>query len=215
MFCSEKCEEELRILHQQLEGEIQGLHKGEYMYFLRIFNKALSACNNSVEELKSIMETNSGKFTVFDFDLSNPDDPAYEKNRLLAFKSLMSDDTQREALKMLWGMFSADYKHKFMEAWKIGEHYEFIKNVINEFFLKFSLNTHGMSWYSAPRGFKAMFYEGTAQRNSFASGLFPFMSLISHSCAPNCNMINVKGDKLMLYVTLPIQAGQQIFISYG
>lgn len=214
MFCSEKCADESKILHC-FEGKIQSQHKGEYMYFLRIFNKAFRACNNSVEELKLLMETNAGKFSVFDFDLSDPTDPSYEKNRLLAFKCLMPDLAQRRGMNMLWDLFSTNYKYTFIEAWKIGDHYEFVQELIKEFFLIFSLNSHGMSWYSAPTGFMGLYAGDRPMRNSFAAGLFPFMSLFSHSCAPNCDTMNVNGDKLMLYVTQPIKAGEQIFISYG
>lgn len=214
MFCSEKCDEELRVLHH-FEGEIQDKYKEEYMFFLRIFNKAMKACNNSVVELKLLIEANPGKFSVFDFDLSNPCDPAYEKSRLLAFKSMVPEVTNPAAMDMVWTMFFDSYKEKFIEAWNVPEeHFEFAQNLMSELFLIFSSNTHLMSWYSCATGFKRL-YGDIPQRNSFATGSFPFMSLISHSCAPNCDTINVKGDKLMLYVTQPTKEGEQIFISYG
>lgn len=214
MYCSEKCEEELRILHH-FEVDILGRYKAEYMLFLRIFSKAMKACNNSISELKTLLESNPGKFSEFDFDLSNPEDPSYEKNRLLAFKSMIPEVINPTAINTVWMSFFDSYKEKFFEAWNIkAEHYEFVHSVMSEFFLIFSANTHLMSWYSTPLGFKRL-YDDIPQRNSFATGAFPFTSLISHSCAPNCDTISVKGNLLMLYVTQPIKEGEQIFISYG
>ena len=213
MFCSEKCQDELQVLHH-FEGEIRDKYKDEFMFFLRIFNKAFKACNNSVEELKLFIESHPGKFSVFDFDLSNQDNPSYNKNRILAFKSMAPEVTNPAAMDTVWNAFFDKYKENFAEAWNVGEHLDFAQNIMNEFFLIFSSNTHLMSWYSTPVGFKRL-YGDTPQRNSYATGAFPFMSLISHSCAPNCDTIAVKGDTLMLYVTQPIKKGQQIFISYG
>lgn len=213
MHCSEKCAEESKILHN-FGNKIQGPHKGEYMSVLRIFNKVMKACNNSIVELKTIMEGNE-KFSVFDFDLTSSDDPSFDKNRFRAFKSLMPEKTQRSSMEKLWAMFSKIYKQTFIEAWSIAEHYDFVQKLITDLFLIFSLNAHGMSWYSAPSSFMSSLCGDTPIRNSFGIGLFPFTSLISHSCAANCNTISADGDKLLVYVTLPVQAGEQIFISYG
>lgn len=49
---------------------------------------------------------------------------------------------------------------------------------------------------------------------SFAAGVYPFLSLISHSCAPNCRTVNVIGDKMMLFVTSPIKQGEALTVSY-
>lgn len=205
----------MRKLHLY-ENMIQGTSKSDFVNFLRLFNKALTVCNNSVDDLKALLEHNAGKkFSVFDFDLSDPQDPDYDKNRLLTFTSLMPEESKRMMVKAVWLMFCYDNERKFNEIWNTGHHFEFIGKLIMELFLVFSLNTHGMSWYSKPSNFRALCYGDTPMRNSFAAGLFPFSSLISHSCAPNCNTISVYGDKLMLYVLMPIKAGEQIFISYG
>ena len=49
---------------------------------------------------------------------------------------------------------------------------------------------------------------------TFGSGIFPFMSLLNHSCYPNAEQTTVD-NKCVLMVARPIKAGEQIFISYG
>ena len=46
------------------------------------------------------------------------------------------------------------------------------------------------------------------------SGVFPFMSLLNHSCYPNVDTTGVD-NKFVLTVSRPIKAGEQIFVSYG
>lgn len=213
MFCSEECMARLQFFHQ-LESEIVGEHKDEYLNCLRLFSSALSSCNNSIDELRSCVENNSSNPTVFDLDLSNPDDENFERNKLLAYMSLTPNESQRDLLeKIVWPKFYDDNKSNstLKQFWKSKENFDFFKKMFIEMFLRFTINCHGMSWYSRENtldGYKP-------KRNSFAAGVFLALSLISHSCAPNCDTMSVNGNQLALYVTRPIKAGHQIFISYG
>ncbi|XP_063708954.1 SET and MYND domain-containing protein 4-like [Culicoides brevitarsis] len=50
----------------------------------------------------------------------------------------------------------------------------------------------------------------------FGSALYPFTSLINHACVPNLKVkfIGESNSRVMIYVTRPIKAGEQLFICY-
>lgn len=48
----------------------------------------------------------------------------------------------------------------------------------------------------------------------YASGAYPFSSLINHSCAPNVKRVCF-GNKIAMVVLRPIKVGQQLFDNYG
>lgn len=51
------------------------------------------------------------------------------------------------------------------------------------------------------------------QTSSSSCGIFPFTSLLNHSCSPNLQRIFVD-DKIVLVARRPIEAGEQLFICY-
>lgn len=48
----------------------------------------------------------------------------------------------------------------------------------------------------------------------YGKGLFGFLGLLNHSCAPNCCYVSFNRHTALI-VSRPIKAGKQIFISYG
>lgn len=56
----------------------------------------------------------------------------------------------------------------------------------------------------------------TLKHELFGSALYPFTSLINHACVPNLKVkfIGESNSKVMVYVTRPIKAGDQLFITY-
>lgn len=198
---------QLNSFHQ-VEDEIVGTHVTSYKHCLRLFMKALNVFDENIDEFRNFVEMRADKLTVFDFDLSKPEDPTYEKNRLLTVLCLMPAKHYEEVKKLLWDKFYEDNKtnNKLQAIW--GTEHNFAGEMMIEMWLRLQLNCHGMSWYSTD-----CFYG--PKRNSFAVGLFPSISLVSHSCAPNCDTMSVGGNKLLMFVTRPIKAGGQIFISYG
>lgn len=55
---------------------------------------------------------------------------------------------------------------------------------------------------------------GESSREAFGGGILAFSSLLNHSCYPNVTHVAVEG-KVVLIVTRPIKAGEQIFMSFG
>ena len=139
------------------------------------------------------------KKTVFDFDLSNSDDPMYKKSLLMSVNSL-----------------SATVEVKGLESTEIysktAEREELQAKIASTFLRIWATNCFNMH-----EDVRVMF--GPASGNyefgeTFGSSIFPFMSLLNHSCYPNVTHITVD-NKYVLTVTRPIKNGEQIFISYG
>jgi SET domain-containing protein len=55
---------------------------------------------------------------------------------------------------------------------------------------------------------------GDIRYESIGKAVFPFASLLNHSCAPNVARIDVE-SKMYLVLKRPIKAGEQLFDSYG
>ena len=140
------------------------------------------------------------KKTVFDFDLSNPDDSMYRKNLQIAVNSLSA--TVESDMKMLSSAqicsnsteeeLQTEMPYKYMRVWATNA-YDLWENV---------------RVITGPGTYKYRFYE------HFGKGIFPFVSLLNHSCYPNACTLTVD-NKCVLTTCRPIKAGEQIFVSYG
>lgn len=138
-----------------------------------------------VNELLELLKDNENK-TIFDFDFSDPDDPSYEKNMLIALNGLCKNVKTQESV----GIFSKQLlnlpsiNEKKLTAEKRNELLKFIKN---QFHLRLT-------------------------NSSYMIGLFT--SLLNHSCIPNAIAFEFD-EKHVVIVMRPIEAGEQIFVSYG
>lgn len=198
MYCSEDCKTKHRWIHQQSECKIQG---GSWQLFghqsiaTRSVFKALSIVSGSFEELEAIYKKclQSPK-TVFDYNFSNLDDPDYFKNQLKVALSLARDETFQ-------GEQGADCF--FLTRPEMMKHEKFIRKLILLFHQIQRNVTTKIDQYS-------LLAEEALETGV---GIFPFYSLINHSCVPNVTRIHV-GNKMCLIVTRPISKGEQIFDCY-
>ena len=134
------------------------------------------------------------KKTVFDFDLSNPGDPMYNKNLIIAVYNL-STAVEGEG-EGLGGSVKTRPKSKK-----------------HDFFTK-SASKYLRIWHTNAFKMLILIDSSTEKAGMYGSGIFPFMSLLNHSCYPNVHTIAVD-NKIVLTVSRPIKAGEQIFITYG
>ena len=155
------------------------------------FEKFMMEAVEIVGDLDSMVGllADDSKKTVFDFDLSDPDDPMYKKNLLIAFNGLKATA-------------DAEVKEIASQSTEFGE-------LSTEIPLKlrriFNTNAYDMS---------AVCGKGVGKPEKYGEGIFPFLSLLNHSCYPNVTHITVD-NKFVLTVSRPIKAGEQIFITYG
>lgn len=52
------------------------------------------------------------------------------------------------------------------------------------------------------------------EQNHIANGLYPFLSLVKHSCKPNVILVGNEVNRLVMYSTRVIQAGADLYIDY-
>lgn len=209
MFCSQKCIDEMKAFHNLEHDKFYELELSGVATGLKIVFKALNLFDGSVGKLKEFIEGNSSNTTVYDFDLSNPDNQPYEKHRLLAVNSLMFHKFSAPTIEETCTTFLEKHKNhpSLKSLLENEEKLNFLRTFCVNMSLKYMLNIHGMSSWIPDSSY-------IIQRERFGHGLFPFCSLLSHSCAQNANCVALENN-LVVYVTRPIQAGQQIFISYG
>lgn len=193
MYCSEDCLEKDSV-HESLHYSVNDDTLPPEL--LPLANIALNSVRvaGGVDELVDLLHEAPSK-TVFDFDLSNPDDPAYEKNLLIAINSLAKapNDDEFEMITE-YAMTVCD------EEPRTGKEKEVLRKILSNHARLAHLNLYSIF---DP---KSSSYIGKA--------LFPFMSLFNHSCDANVARFSID-DKMALIVARPIKAGEQIFITYG
>lgn len=128
--------------------------------------------------------------TVFDFDLSNPKAPDYEKIILKTVNMLSK--SARISSETKSGELYQRLLHHF-------------RNISNN-------NSYQYAEYSYEKHADGKIYFDFAK--AMGGGIFPFASLLNHSCYPNVAQVIVEG-KLVFVVARPVKAGEQILVSYG
>lgn len=205
MFCSQKCLEaswnrfhsfECGSLDQSIEND------NEYdQMILKIVLESLKYAGNA-EKLQKLLGDSKLDANVFDFDL-NPKKTAnqIEKNLLKCVYSLKKGPTSDEDVAM--AEWIADLPTMSFYC-KTQQHKEFLKNFIIKMMGIIDRNSY-------------LFYCPSLKpprvSEEIGSGVFPFASLINHSCSPNLYRVFVD-NKQVFVVKKPIEAGQQLFVGY-
>lgn len=217
MFCSKQCQKEGWKKFHRFECSIIDKLNEICTKIMRIsihtFFEALDVYNSNILDLMNALnEISDNPTTVFDHDLYNM---KMERSRKLAtVDSLVTNENQRSPADLFQRSgIVAIVTHLFLNYTPLSE----ILNTeeTRDFFRKFifkqtqiaALNYHGI-------------FDGVMDKSQintdpqYASGSFPFCSLINHSCAPNIVRVSVENyNYLMVY--RPIKAYQQLFDNYG
>ena len=190
MYCSDECANHDAFHKESCPSKVaQHVEIAQKLIVKAL--KIVGDCDTMYELLMNDM-----KKTVFDFDLSNPDDPMHKKNLLIAVNSL-STEVEVE------GLNSAEIHPKYTERETECALKYLLIWATNGYYMQ--ENTHAIL------GSRADKYEFG---EIIGSGMFPFLSLLNHSCCPNVKNITVD-NKFVLVVSRPIKAGEQIFVYYG
>jgi SET domain len=185
MCCSKKCEEILEIER----GTKPKLHP-------RPLSKALAICGGSFTKLKQLLiDPELSNKTIFDFDLSNPDDPLYKYHLLLAVNGLSMHHNSHINVTLPVQPFQNEENDKVAKDFMI----RFCRIVRN--------NCFDMEWMVASKS------QESSDSKLLGSGIFPFGSLLNHSCISNIDA-QIVDNKFVYIVRLPISNGEQLFVSY-
>lgn len=202
MFCSPKCLEYGEDKHMCAAGE-------GFSFIARITLQAVQIFGGDLRKMKTFLsDPEMRNKTVFDFDLSDPNDPNYLLYQLLAINSLKRIKNAIELSHLIGA-------HPILKRWTDKEDREIVKS-----FMRFidDITYNGLkvtTWEFGKTGSQA-YPKTAAVRTPKTVGhcIFPFSALFNHSCCNNIQKFSLD-NKLVIFVSMPIKKGQQIFMSYG
>lgn len=202
MFCSTSCHDSAtKRFHKfecsALDESLDNDNEYDVMILKTVF-ESLSLCG-SLEKLQALLDEPKPNFTAFDFNLKGGN---HQTSLLKAVYSLKKGPSSSEDLAM------AD--------WIVDSHPALISicktKVQREFLRGFIIRIMGIvdrnSYIFYCPSLKSSYVD-----DEVGSGVFPFASLINHSCSPNLFRTFVD-NKQVFTVKKPIGAGQQLFVGY-
>lgn len=170
----------------------------------------------NVHEMINFLTSSPQQVTVFDFDLSDENNPDFQKNLLLATLSLMNgaelslDDfaEQIEACKLLVAC-----NNSLKKMWK--QHGPFLDDLLFKLMKILTLKEGIFEWANhlvdleVSSGLNLSIFISTV-----GLGVDPYSALLNGSCMPNIRIVNVD-NKNVWVVVAPIKASGQLFKTYG
>lgn len=204
MFCSPSCLKSAWLSFHKFEcGSLDNSFDNGNEYDMMIFKVVIESLNlcGSLEKLQTTLENMKSNLTLFDFDLRNAKtDDEREIIRLKTIYSLKRGPTSREDLTM------ADWivESHLTNVYKNQAQKDFIRNFVIKVMGITDRNSYILSSSS---------FTNQPSEIEIGSGVFPFSSLINHSCSPNLYRLFVD-NKQVFIVKKPIEAGQQLFVGY-
>lgn len=185
-YCNQKCLEKSFHESECCLNRKASSDDGYFLLMIRVLIKSINICGGNFSQLKKFFEC---------------------RNKELTFLNATDDDFGKLCccLNLEQGNFEQDIK--FAKAFVENENLEkFYSNQDEKFFLvKMILKILGI-----------------LNRNSFClelsdnsvGAIFPFASLINHSCSPNIERISIGGKKTAFICVRPIYKNEQLFICY-
>lgn len=209
MFCSNECEVEYgsQCASEDMPDIFQ-ISSSKFQTFVKKSFISVVSSAGGIDKFQVILNETSGR-TVFDFDLSNPDDPSCKQNLKIA-TSLLTISKESEVLLSL-PLETMLSSHPFRSLWKTVEDRETLREIFYNQMRIFHTNAQSLTDHSSE-------ILKDSIRNVYdarvGTGLFPFTSLFRHSCDANLKRITVD-NKLVLVVMKPVKAKKQLCITYG
>lgn len=204
MYCSTSCLEYGKGKYMCAADEHFGLVP-------RILFQVLAYFDGDIEKMKVSMDiTNlsSSKSTIFDFDMSKPDDPKRLLQQYIAMNSLYKDNTSKALNQLI-------ENHPILDTWSSKNDKEIAKTFMKSI-TDLVVNSLGFEWRELYQTGGKYRYKDLLFKQSvcIGNGIFLFSSLFNHSCSHNVDRIIVD-NKMVMWVQKPIKKGEQLFINYG
>lgn len=160
-----------------------------------------------LNKLRELLEKTKRK-TVFDCDLSNPNDPDYLRDLVVVVNSMAMSENSR--IVMSDEMKKTFNFAPFSSLWETDDEREFLIECFHS-----QLRVHNTN--QLEMGVHRLESVGNDEFwcvKPIGSGLCPFASLFNHSCDANVKR-TCFDNKIAFVVVKPIEAGDQLFLSYG
>lgn len=163
----------------------------------------------SLQKLRSLLSRDLNK-TVFDFDLSNPNDSSYKKNLLIVANSMAKSEHSKIVItENMKAIFNSP---PFDCLWETEDDREFLIECFHNQLRIHNTNQLEMGEHTLVQDFETS--EPYWFVKTIGSGLCPFASLFNHSCDANIKRTCID-NKIAFVVAKPVTAGNQLFLSYG
>ena len=205
MYCSNECKTE----HENLIHHVECNKKPLPSVLIVCTKMILTAVSiaGSLGRLKSLLKDSETR-SVFDLDLSDPDDPSNKINLLLVANSMAKSENSK--IVITDKMKTTFNFPPFDTLWKTDEEREFLIECFHN-----QLRIHNTNQLEMGEHTLEFFSEQNYWYvKTVGSGLCPFASLFNHSCDANISRTCID-NKIAFIVNRPVVAGEQLFLSYG
>lgn len=230
MYCSEECMSMDKKKFHQFECGIDDNPVDEHLDYnpLKIFMHILAQFDGNIDEMKKFLEANKQPKSVFDFDLSNKNDPMYNKNMILATLSMShnmncADSVRSYCLKTHHRFIM---KHPTLRNMWLSPNKQFLDQLLLKFlniedakgrincFNEIDINLKEPGYEIRDRKTDTPRTIGPFFPNIVAHVNDPYMCLLNQSCYPNLITKFTNGCHAWIVVR-PVKAGDQLFIFLG
>lgn len=205
MYCSNECKTE----HENRIHYVECNRKPLPSVLVVCTKMVLTAVSiaGSLERLKNLLKDSNNR-TVFDYDLSNPNDPLYKGNLLLVANAMAKSENSKivitEKMKKTFDL------PPFDSLWETDDDREFLIEFFHDQLRIHNTNQLEMGEHVLEESADESYW----YVKTVGSGLCPFASLFNHSCDANVKRVCID-NKIAFVVARPVAAGQQLFLSYG
>lgn len=193
MFCSNECKNST-IHGRECEACGNVTDSLEECCLQRMFYQAIDICG-SIDQLKSLVLSETKCKTILDFDFSHKTDKVNKKQIILAVSGL----DKRDPVSL--DAFSRYQKLIDRLISETGGHDDFLNNYLRRCLQSMTVNFFHFQWNASDN----------AEAKGFA--LCTLSAFFAHSCDPNVEKIDVD-NKFIFVARKPIKAGEQLNMCY-
>lgn len=214
MYCGSTCAQMAWKRFHMYECQVDERYVNTFVTRATLFSFTLF---DDCAKLKDVIDSIKKKpVTCFDWKCKN----VSEEETFKVIYSLATNSSKRSYddmftrsnfLAQTWHILITNTKIRDLLRTTADE--DFFLETLFHFSLLKSTNAHELRHMSQPPKDKIE-QEGDYSSEKFGAGLFPIISLLNHSCAPNVSRIYIN-DTIAITVTRNIRSGEQLFDSYG
>lgn len=230
MYCSIECMTKHKNKFHQYECGVDDNPEDQHIDFnpLKILVHILDQFDGNVDAMKKFLDANRKSSSVFDFDLSDRDDPMFEKNMILATLSMSHamNCAEMGRYHCLTTHHRFIMKHPKLRALWMSPHKKYldkllcklldvedVKGLVSCFVgVDMNLKEDGYDLIDAKTDGASKVDDTYVNRVGFVND--PYVSLLNQSCFPNVSMKLVNNQHAWL-ITRPVAAGEQLFMFRG
>jgi hypothetical protein len=175
--------------------------------YQRAFLECLEVCGGDFEKMQEAFNVvKKSPKSLFDFDFSDPNDPQYNYNLMLAALSI----PKRTIVEPKTNEFLS--RHPILQLFQNPKHQKLAKEMVHHIFRMCDMSCIGIDWIIPTRDptLSSQYIDMMLIGDAICS----FGSLLSHSCIPNIDRQFVE-NKYVYIVRLLIRKDQELTMTNG